>query len=157
MGPNKYFCFLDNFFATLRKTSYIGIISSSPPDLIPDICHFFTLTHFESWKFYTRKVRKFTTYLPKTVIFSFFLEFFYTPPKNLHSRRSWRPWQISGIVMVFKIQSWGGYLQVLRTQSRGGLADEDDVQENFEGWSKHRSSRQGGCQSIWSWSSDRKL
>ena len=58
--------------------------------LIPDICHFFTLTHFDSWKFYTRKVRKFTTYLPKTVIFSFFLEFFYTQPKILHSRRSWR-------------------------------------------------------------------
>ena len=43
---------------------------------IPDICHFFTLTHFESWKFYTRKVRKFTTNLPKTVIFSFFWNFF---------------------------------------------------------------------------------
>ena len=26
---------------------------------------FFTLTHFESWKFYTRKVRKFTTNLPR--------------------------------------------------------------------------------------------
>ena len=25
---------------------------------------FFTLTHFESWKFYIRKVRKFTTNLP---------------------------------------------------------------------------------------------
>ena len=43
---------------------------------IHDICHFFTLTHFESWKFYTRKVRKFTTYLPKRVIFSFFWNFF---------------------------------------------------------------------------------
>ena len=36
---------------------------------------FFTRTHFESWKFYTRKVRKSPTNLPKTVIFSFFLEF----------------------------------------------------------------------------------
>ena len=26
---------------------------------------FFTFTHFESWKFYTRKVRKFTTNLPR--------------------------------------------------------------------------------------------
>ena len=32
---------------------------------IPDICHFFTRTHLESWKFYTRKVRKFTTNLPR--------------------------------------------------------------------------------------------
>ena len=107
---------------------------------------FFTLTHFESWKFY-----KFA----QNGNFLVFLEFFYTQPKILHSRRSW---QISGMVMVLGVlSSWGDYLQVLRTQSRGGLADEDDVQENFEGWSKHRSSRQGGCQSMWSWSSDRQL
>ena len=41
-----------------------------------EVCHFFTLTHFESWKFYTRKVHKFTTYLPITVIFSFFWNLF---------------------------------------------------------------------------------
>ena len=34
-------------------------------DDIPDICLFFTLTHFESWKFYTRKVRKFMTNMPR--------------------------------------------------------------------------------------------
>ena len=37
---------------------------------------FFTLTHFESWKFYTWKLRKFTTYLPKTVIFALFWNIF---------------------------------------------------------------------------------
>ena len=62
---------------------------------IPDICHFFTLTHFESWKFYTRKVRKFTTNGAQSSNFLVFLEFFYTQPKNLHSRRSW---QISGMI-----------------------------------------------------------
>ena len=39
---------------------------------IPDICHFFTLTHFESWKFYTRKVRKFTTNGAQSSNFLFF-------------------------------------------------------------------------------------
>ena len=39
--------------------------SSHRSGSIPDICHFFTLTHFESWKFYTQKVRKFTTNLPR--------------------------------------------------------------------------------------------
>ena len=39
---------------------------------------FFTLTHFESWKIYTRKVRKFTTNLPKTVIFCFFWIFLHS-------------------------------------------------------------------------------
>ena len=43
---------------------------------IPDICHFFTLTHFESWKFYTRKVRKFTTNGAQSSNFLVFLEFF---------------------------------------------------------------------------------
>ena len=38
---------------------------------------------------------------PKTVIFLFFfLEFFYTQPKLLHSRRSRRSWQISGMHMT---------------------------------------------------------
>ena len=37
---------------------------------------FFTRTHFKSWKFYTRKMRKFTTKLPKTVFFWFFWNFF---------------------------------------------------------------------------------
>ena len=38
---------------------------------------FFTLTHFESWKFYTRKVRKFTTNgAQSSNFFVFFLEFF---------------------------------------------------------------------------------
>ena len=37
---------------------------------------FFTRTHFKSWKFYTRKMRKFTTKLPKTVFFWFFWIFF---------------------------------------------------------------------------------
>ena len=43
---------------------------------------FFTLTHFESWKFYTRKVRKFMTYLPITVIFLFFSRIFLHSAKN---------------------------------------------------------------------------
>ena len=38
--------------------------------------NFFTRTHFKSWKFYTRKMRKFTTKLPKTVFFWFFWNFF---------------------------------------------------------------------------------
>ena len=28
---------------------------SPGPNSIPDICHFFTLTHFQAWKFYTQK------------------------------------------------------------------------------------------------------
>ena len=56
--------------------------------LIPDICHLFTLTHFKSWKFYTRKVRKITTNLPKNSNFLVFLELVYNQPKILHSRRS---------------------------------------------------------------------
>ena len=53
---------------------------------------FFTRTHFKSWQFYTRKVRKFIT-----VFFFFFWNFFYTQPKFLHARRSRRSWQISGM------------------------------------------------------------
>ena len=37
---------------------------------------FFTLTHFESWKFYTRKVRKFTTNGAQSSNSLVFLEFF---------------------------------------------------------------------------------
>ena len=50
--------------------------SSHRSGSIPDICHFFTLTHFESWKFYIRKVRKFTTNGAQSSNFCFFLEFF---------------------------------------------------------------------------------
>ena len=47
----------------------------------------FTLTYFESWKFYTRKVCKFTTNGAQSSNFLVFLDFFYTQPKILHSRR----------------------------------------------------------------------
>ena len=67
---------------------------------IPDICHFFyTHTHFKSWKFYTRKMRKFTTKLPKTVFFWFFWNFF-TLSQNFyrHGVRSVRDkYQVYGL------------------------------------------------------------
>ena len=71
-------------------------------NLIFDI--FFTRTHFKSWKFYTRKVRKFTTKLPKTLFFWFFW-IFYTQPKFLHARRSRRSWQISRMPTCINILS----------------------------------------------------
>ena len=52
--------------AAQKKRENVGFfpnLGQDPP--IPDICHFFTLAHFEFWKFYTRKVRKFTTNLPR--------------------------------------------------------------------------------------------
>ena len=52
---------------------------------IPYICHFFTRTHFKLWRFYTWKVLKFTTKLPKTVFFWFFWIFFYTQPKKFYT------------------------------------------------------------------------
>ena len=61
---------------------------------IPDICHFFTLTHFKSWKFYTR-----VNYdkIAKKHYFSGSSGFFYTQPKFLHAQHSRRSWQISGM------------------------------------------------------------
>ena len=43
---------------------------------------FFTLTHFESWKFYTRKVRKFTTNGAQSSNFLFFSGIFLHSAKN---------------------------------------------------------------------------
>merc|ERR1712001_476012 len=57
------------------------LVQVSSPKSIPDICHFFTLTHFETWKFYTQKVRKFTTNGAQSSNFLFSLFFsqkFYT-------------------------------------------------------------------------------
>ena len=47
--------------------------------------------------FYTRKVRKITTNGAQSSNFLIFLDFFYTQPKNLHSWRYRRSWQISGM------------------------------------------------------------
>ena len=69
---------LNNVFLILLSPSviYFGNIKVSLAKSvslhIPDICHFFTLTHFESWKFYTRKVRKFTTNGAQSSNFLFF-------------------------------------------------------------------------------------
>ena len=64
---------------------------------------FFTRTHFKSWKFYTRKVRKFTTKLPKTIFSCFFSGFFLHSTKFLHARRSHCSWQISGMTIIMMI------------------------------------------------------
>ena len=54
---------------------------------IPHICHFFTRTHFKSWKFYTRKVRKLRQNCQKQY-FSGSSGFFYTQTNFLHAQRS---------------------------------------------------------------------
>ena len=84
---------------------------------------FFTHTHFKSWKFYTRKVRKFTTKLPKAVFLWFFWNFFYTQPKHLHVRRSRRSRQKSGMLVdsrKVKIEWW--------------ILDEFTIIEGMIGW-----------------------
>ena len=52
------------YFVTLLIAEWI----ENQDLFIPEICHFFTHKHFESWKFYTRKVRKFTTKLPRNSV-----------------------------------------------------------------------------------------
>ena len=53
-------------FSILFLCTAISVILSNPiPATYLIFVIFFTLIHFESWKFYTRKVRKFTTNLPR--------------------------------------------------------------------------------------------
>ena len=63
----------------LHRICFFAIFCS--PCIIPDICHFFSLTHFESWKFYTRKVRKFTTNGAQSSNFLVFFWNFFTLKK----------------------------------------------------------------------------
>ena len=54
----------------VRMTMKMAILFKKVDALIPDICHYFTLTHFESWKFYTWKVRKFIVRFPNCIVYS---------------------------------------------------------------------------------------
>ena len=54
--------FYASWFTCSRNLSFASLL------LIPDICHFFTLTYFEAWKFYTQKCVNLRQKLPRDKI-----------------------------------------------------------------------------------------
>ena len=92
---------------------------------------FFTRTHFKSWKFYTRKMRKFTTKLPKTVFFWFFWNFF-TLSQNFYThgvrsvRDKYQVWIYHGISNITDIVIPSTFSSVQSCMSGKSLARRSD-------------------------------